>query len=144
MDVRGGTDRGIVGGGRNLRGNSLVIAIRTAVVTMSPMLRDIIKELPVGCMRLDIVAEFTTRDLLGDRLKLILPDIILIELARGESDRIARGILAAVPRSRVIAFSSSGGNLYIHEMRPRRTVVSDVSAKAMVRALYTAPRAPKV
>jgi chemotaxis response regulator CheB len=121
-----------------------VIAIRTAVVTMSPMLRDMIKELPIGRVRLEIVAEFTTRDLLGDRLQMILPDIVLIQLARGETDRIARGILAAVPRSRVIAFSGGGRSLYIHEMRPHRKIVSDVSAKVVVRALCTSPRAAKV
>jgi chemotaxis response regulator CheB len=121
-----------------------VIAIRTAVVTMSPMLRDIIKELPTGRVRLEIVAEFTTRDLLGDRLKSILPDIVLIQLVRGETDRIARTILAAVPRTKVIAFSSTGRNVYIHEMRPYRTALSDVSVNQVMRALGFPRRAQRV
>jgi chemotaxis response regulator CheB len=121
-----------------------VIAIRTAVVTMSPMLRDIIMALPTGGVRLEIVAEFPTRDLLGDRLKTILPDIILIELARGETDRIARTILAAVPRSKVIAFSRGGRHVYIHEMRPHRTALSDASAKMVIRRVCSPPRARRV
>ena len=112
-----------------------MIALRTAVVTMSPMLRDIVEKLPGGSVRLEIVAEFETRDRLKDRLKAILPDMVLIELARGETDRIARTILAAVPRGRVIAFSGGGRHAYIHEMRPHRTVSSDVSAKTVIRAL---------
>jgi len=144
MDVRGGGNRGIVGWGRTLRGKPLVTAIRTAVVTMSPMLRDIVQELPPGRLRLEIVAEFTTRDLLCDRLKAILPDVVLIGLARGETDRIARSILAALPRSRVIAFSSAGSHVYIHEMRPHRIALSDASATAVIRALRSPQRAHRV
>jgi chemotaxis response regulator CheB len=121
-----------------------VTAIRTAVVTMSPLLRDIVKELPTGRVRLQIVADLTTRDLLLDRLKTILPDVVLIGLARGETDRIARSILAALPRSRVIAFSSAGRQVYIHEMRPHRTALSDASASAVIRALWSPQRARRV
>jgi DNA-binding NarL/FixJ family response regulator len=117
-----------------------MIAIRTAVVTMSPMLRDMIKALPTGSVRLEIVAEFTTRELLADRLKAILPDMVLIELAQGETDRIARTILAAVPRGRVIAFSGGARHAYIHEMRPHRTALSNVSAKTVIRAISSCHR----
>lgn len=117
-----------------------MIAIRTAVVTMSPMLRDIIKDLPSDDEGIEIVAEFTTRDQLEDQLKAILPDIVLIGLARGETDRVARSVLAVVPGARVIAFSGSGRHIYIHEMRPHRTALCDVSAKTVVRALYSRHR----
>jgi hypothetical protein len=111
---------------------------------MSPMLRDIIIELPAGRGRVEIVAEFTTRDLLGDRLKSILPDIGVIGLARGESDRIARTIPAAVPRSKVIAFSGAGRHVYIHEMRPHRSALPDASAKELIRALFFLRRGRRV
>jgi hypothetical protein len=107
---------------------------------MSPMLRDIIKELPVAGVYLEIVAEFTTRDQLAERLKAILPDVVLIGLARGETDRIARAVLIAVPRGKVVAFSGGGRHVYIHEMRPHRTASSDVSAKMVIRALYSSRR----
>ena len=118
--------------------------LRTAVVTMTPMLRDIVTKLPPGRVRLDIVANFTTRDLLLERLKALCPDMVLIELARGETDRVARAILAALPRSRVIAFSGGGRNLYIHEMRPHRMALLDVSAKAVARALNGSPWSRRV
>jgi hypothetical protein len=102
---------------------------------MTPMLRDIVTKLPAGRVRLDIVADLTTRDLLVERLKALCPDMILIELARGETDRIARAVLTAVPRSKVIAFSGGGRNLYIHEMRPHRKALFDVSAQTVTRAL---------
>ena len=121
-----------------------MIAIRTAIVTMSPMLRDIVKELPTGRERLEIIAELTDRDLLADRLKAILPDLVLIGLARGESDRIARSILMALPRSRVIALSSAGRHVYIHEMRSHRTALCDASATAVIRALGSPGRARRV
>jgi hypothetical protein len=113
-----------------------VITIRAAVVTMSSMLRDIISELPSGQRHLEIVAEFATRDLLHDRLHAVHPDLVLVELARGETDRIARTILAAVPCARVVAFSGGGRHVYIHEMRPHRRAMSNISARAIIRALY--------
>ena len=121
-----------------------MIAIRTAVVTMSPMLRDIIKALPTGSVRLEIVAELATRKLLKNQLKAISPDMVLIGLARGEKDRIARTVLSVVPRSKVIAFSGAGRHVYIHEMRPHRTELSDVSAKVVIRAVCAVHRARKV
>jgi hypothetical protein len=117
------------------KGKARVIAIRTAVVTMSPMLRDIVMKLPTRSVGLVIVAEFDTRTLLEDRLKAVLPDIVLIGLARGETDRIAKTVLAAVPHSRVIAFSSGVRRVYIHEMRPHRTALSNASAQAIRSAL---------
>jgi chemotaxis response regulator CheB len=117
-----------------------VIPIRTAVVTMSPMLRDIVKELPTRGVRLKIVAEFGTRDLLLEQLKTIRPDMVLIGLARAETDQIGRTILLALPWSRVIVFSSGARHLYIHEMRPHRRVLSDVSAQAVIRALRASNR----
>jgi DNA-binding NarL/FixJ family response regulator len=116
-----------------------MITLRTAVVTMSPMLRDIISELSGGRERIKIVAEFATRDRLQDRLRETLPDIVLIELARDESDQIARTILAAVPCARVVAFAGGGCHVYIHEMRPCRTVWADASVGMIIRALQ-APR----
>ncbi len=108
------------------------------------MLRDIIKELPTGHVRLKIVAEFTTRDLALDQIKTLLPDLVLIGLVSGETDRIARTILAAVPGGKVIAFSSGGRHVYIHEMRPHRTALSDASATAVISALRSPQRAWRV
>jgi hypothetical protein len=117
--------------------NPHAVAIRTAVVTMSPMLRDIIKGLRTGGARLEIVAEFTTRDQLVDRLKAILPDMVLIGFARGETDRIAHTILIALPHSKVVGFSGGGRRVYIHEMRPHRKALANVSAKAVISAIYS-------
>jgi hypothetical protein len=113
----------------------VVPILRTAIVSMTPMLRDIVTKLPAGRVRLDIVADLTTRDHLAERLKSLCPDMVLIELARGETDRIARAVLTAVPRSKVIAFSGGGRNLYIHEMRPHRRALFDVSAQTVTRAM---------
>jgi hypothetical protein len=70
---------------------------------MSPMLRDIIMELATSNVALEIVADFPTRDRIADRLKAILPGLVLIGLARGETDQIARDILLAAPYSKVVA-----------------------------------------
>ena len=116
-----------------------MVAIQAAIVTISPLLRDIIKAISGGDARITMVAEFATRDQLAENLRALRPDLVLIGLEPGESDRIAALVLTASPCSRVIAFSSDGRDAYLHELRPRRRAAPNVSAKAVIR-MINAPR----
>jgi DNA-binding NarL/FixJ family response regulator len=109
--------------------------IRTVVVTMSPLLSDIIKQLLIHQTVLDVIAEFDTRDALEERLRNTAPNLILIGLRPGEGDGIGLSFLALVPAAKVIAFSSDGRHAYLHEMRAHRAALIEVSPQALIDAI---------
>ena len=109
--------------------------IRTVVVTMSPLLAGIIEESMSPRLTLDVVARFAARDFSEQRLRDISPDLILVGLGPGEADGVARSLLALAPLAKVIALSSDARRGYVHEMRPRRAVLTDLSPQALVSEL---------
>jgi DNA-binding NarL/FixJ family response regulator len=108
---------------------------RTVVVTLAPLLRDIIKALVTDLITLDVVADFGSRGEIAQDLALMRPDLILIGLEPGETDEVGLNLLTQVPAAKVIAISNDGRDAYIHEMRPSRTVLSSVSPKDLVAAI---------
>src|SRR5262249_30668507 len=86
--------------------SSLVPAIRTVMVTMSPMFRNLVTELMIRHRCLNVVAELDTREGLQERLRSLAPDLILIGLRRNEGDEIGLSLLHNRPNAKVIAFSS--------------------------------------
>src|SRR5262245_54175292 len=113
----------------------LETSVRTVMVTMSPLLGDIIKQLTAGKFVLDIVAHLDSRISLGRKLRKIAPDLVLLGLRSHETDRIGRTLLTLIPTARVIAFSSDARLAYLHEMRPHRVAIMDVSARALAEVI---------
>ena len=79
--------------------------IRIAIVTMAPMEGSIIPELINGYADVELVGSFATRADAEMALPEMVPDLVLIGLYEGETDRIADKLLGLVPSSKVIAFS---------------------------------------
>jgi hypothetical protein len=112
-----------------------VTAIRTVTVTMSPLFRDLVARLMARHGGLDLVAELTVREGLEERLQLLLPALILVGLERNEGDEIGLSLVRLLPRACVIAFSADGRNVFVHRMRPHRSVLLDVSPQMLVNAI---------
>ncbi|MEE1658334.1 hypothetical protein VB618_19215 [Microvirga sp. CF3062] len=111
------------------------VGIQTALVTLSPLLSDIITRAIRPEIELDVVAELHSGDLLKEQLRLIGPELILIGLQAGQTDAIAATALAAVPTAKVIAFSSDCRHAYLHEMRPYQIMLIDVTPAALAGAI---------
>jgi chemotaxis response regulator CheB len=105
---------------------------RVAIVTIRPLLADILREILTGQMAIEIVAQIGRRTRLEQRLRDAHPDLVLIGLRRGESDAIAQGILTALPGAKIIAFSSDLHCVWVHQMRPHRTELHDFSKEALI------------
>jgi hypothetical protein len=105
------------------------------MVTLSPLLADIIERLVAGPIALDVVARFDNRDLLKDKRLEIGPDLVFVGLRLRETDRIGRWLLKLLPMAKVIAFSSDVRHAYIHEMRAPRTAIIDVSGRALIEVI---------
>jgi DNA-binding NarL/FixJ family response regulator len=119
------------------RGNILVAGIRTVIVTMSPLLTDIIEQLLSGRVTLEVIGRFDVRTLLEEKLRVLAPDLILVGLRRGETDEIGRTLLSLVPVAKVIAFTNDARHGYVHEMRAHRAALIDISPQALIKAIHT-------
>jgi DNA-binding NarL/FixJ family response regulator len=92
-----------------------VTVIRTVVITLPMMISDIVKELLIDDVELDIVGRFDNRERIEDKLRAVLPSLVLIGLGPGESGTSAQSFLAVVPNAKVIAFSSDGRSAYVSQ-----------------------------
>jgi DNA-binding NarL/FixJ family response regulator len=99
--------------------------IRTVVVTMPAMLRDLINQVALGQVDLDIVDEFQARRALRQRLNKIQPDLVIIGLRRNESDAVIRNLLAAVPTAKFIVFPAHARAVQGVELRLYCTDLGD-------------------
>jgi DNA-binding NarL/FixJ family response regulator len=112
-----------------------VVGIRTALVSLSPLLSDIITQAIKREIELDVVAQISGRGSLEQQLRLIDPDLILIGLRVGETDAIAATALAAAPAAKVIAFSADCRHAYLHEMRACQSTLINVTPAALAEAI---------
>jgi DNA-binding NarL/FixJ family response regulator len=116
-------------------GSSLVPAIRTVVVTMSPIFRNLVTELMIRHRCLNVVAELDTREGLEERLRSLAPNLILIGLHRNEGDEIGLSLLHNLLNAKVIAFSSDARHAFVQRMQPQCTVLRDVSPQMLIDAI---------
>jgi DNA-binding NarL/FixJ family response regulator len=114
----------------------LSVDIRTALVTLPPLISDIISQAIKPEIELDVVADFHSGGaLLKEQLRLIAPELILIGLHAGEKDAIALTALAAAPAAKVIAISADCRHSYLYEMRPYQMELIDVTPVALAGAI---------
>jgi hypothetical protein len=109
--------------------------IRTVVVTMSPLLSDIVEQSVIGHVVLDIVARLDLRNLIEERLQRLNPELVLIGLQPDETDEIGRALLSLVPTARVIAFSSDARHAYLHLMVAHRVTLFNVAPPLLIEAI---------
>jgi chemotaxis response regulator CheB len=102
---------------------------------MSPLMADILRGTLSGEVAIDIVARLPDRRRIEPRLRAIKPDLVMIGLRRNESDAIALTLVRALPQAKIVAFSSDSRLVYVHEMRPHRSVLADLSRDALLAAL---------
>jgi len=111
------------------------------MVTISPLFADIIRQMLAGRVAIEFAAEIRHRKRLKARLLTLQPEFVLIGLRRGEDDTIGRTILDTLPQAKVIAFSYDASSAYVHEMRPHRTELQDLSMEALF-SLLSLPSRP--
>jgi DNA-binding NarL/FixJ family response regulator len=109
--------------------------IRTAMVTITPIISDIIETMLSARASLNVLAHFNDREEIAERLVAVSPDLVLIGLQHEETDDIARALLMLIPVAKVVAISSDGRNAYVHEMRAHRRALADVSPRTLINAI---------
>jgi DNA-binding NarL/FixJ family response regulator len=109
--------------------------VRTIVVTMSPLLADIVLTFLKSHLAINVVGVLDDREALAQRLADIRPDLVLLGLLEAESDACARPLLASVPSARVLVLAPNGQNAWLHEMRPHRLALPSFSRRRLLRML---------
>ena len=115
--------------------------VRTVVVTMSPLLADIVLNFLKSGLAIDLIDVLEDREALAQRLADLRPDLVLLGLRETESDACARPVLASVPSARVLALAPNGQHAWLHEMRPHRVALPHVSKRGLLRILSSRYRA---
>lgn len=112
-----------------------VAGIRTVIVTISPLLADLIHRLAEGHIRLEVIAVLETRDSLVERLKSLAPALVLLGLDASEDDAIAARLVDVVPGLRVLAFARDASHVFLHETGKAAQAFVDPSPSELITAL---------
>ncbi len=112
-----------------------MLAIRTLVVTVAPLLAELVIGVLAPYLRCDVVGVLDNREELAAHLAALAPDLVLLGLLAGETDASARALLAMLPTAKILALAPSGQHAWLHEMRPRRTTLADLSVTTLVTTL---------
>jgi len=112
-----------------------VASFRVAVVTLSPIIVDIITTLLSDRMALRIVLQVDSRDGIEMRLAGLQPNLVLIGLRKGETDVIARELLLGLPSATIISFASDGRNAFLHYTRRHRRALRDITPRVLIRTI---------
>jgi DNA-binding NarL/FixJ family response regulator len=113
----------------------IVVIVRTLVVTVAPLLADLIQKVLRPNLTLDIVGVLSTRESLPQHLRVLAPDLLLLGLTQSETDAIALPLLATVPSAAILVVAPSGQHAWLYEMQPHRSAMLDLSVAALARAL---------
>jgi DNA-binding NarL/FixJ family response regulator len=112
----------------------MMAAVRTAMIGMSPMFRDIVKRSVARHVTLEVILEMKAHESL-DQLKNFAPELVLICLNPAFRDDIGEKILTVLPSARVIVFSRDKRDGYLYETRPTRATLSDISPEKLIKAI---------
>jgi DNA-binding NarL/FixJ family response regulator len=112
-----------------------VVAVRTLIVTVSPLLADLVKTVLRPHLFLDVVEVLSTRDRLMERLHDLSPDLVLLGLLNSEDDSCAVPLLAALVSVRILALAANGAQAWLYEAGPHRTALSKLSPSDLIDAL---------
>lgn len=128
--------RGLQDGGLTVRGrDKSVAAIRTLVVTVSPLLTDLVTAVLEPRLTLDLIGVLASRERLVEQLHELAPDLVLLGLLGAETDACARPLLAALPSAQFVVLAANGQNAWLYQMRPHRTALTDLSLPDLTNVL---------
>jgi hypothetical protein len=103
--------------------------VRTVMVTLSPLLRDIIMQLVVS---LELVAILETREAVADSLNLLAPELVIIGLLPGEDPA---GLHADWPRADMLALAHDSRSAWLYAQDGHHEALADLSPESLLAAM---------
>lgn len=108
---------------------------RLVVVSMSPLLRDMIVALVNNHIASTLVAEFDNCAEAASRVASLTPDFVFVGLCSADPDVLGVALLAQIPTAQVIVISNDARTASIYERRTCRTDLIDVSPQSLGEAI---------
>jgi hypothetical protein len=109
--------------------------LRTLIVTLSPMLRDLVLRVVAPEVSIDILDTLDTREGLAERVRELAPELVLVGLMASERDDVAQRLLDAEPAPWVLVFSPQGRTAWLYRAGIGRVTLADLSVRALKAAL---------
>jgi DNA-binding NarL/FixJ family response regulator len=125
---------------RHVEANSVMV--RTLVVTVSPLLAELLTSVLQPYLPLHVIGVLQTRDHLAEHLCKASPDLVLLGLIGTETDACARPLLRTLPSAEILVIAPDGRHAWLHDMRPHRTALTDLSVPSLIRVLASRFDAP--
>jgi hypothetical protein len=110
-------------------------AIKTVMVAVPPLLRDLIQCLAEGRVELDLIAELDHGGALLSQLQHIQPGLVVVGPHRQGSDEDIAAILAQFPATRVIRFSAGLREISGYCLQRHQVTLTDASPQSLLELL---------
>lgn len=113
----------------------LVAIVSTVVVTVSPLLADLVLDVLRPHLELRVDAVIGRRDRLADHLCALAPDLVVLGLRENETDELAGALLPILPTAEFLVVAANGRHAWLYGMRPHRAALDELTVSSLVSAL---------
>jgi DNA-binding NarL/FixJ family response regulator len=110
---------------------------RIVLIDMSPLLREIVREIIVREPDLEIVAEHETIDV-GEAVERDDPDFVIVGPDAATEGGV-RSLVGAGLGLRALEVHSNGKESVLYELRPHRIALGEISSDTLLRAIRAVP-----
>jgi hypothetical protein len=127
---------------RRSGGSRRVVArMRTVVVTLSPLLGEMLTQALAASLALAPFTILRTRTRLATRLRALAPDVVLLGLRPRETAGLAQALAESLPQTRILAFAADGRLASLHVAGHSAQPVNDLSLRGIAAILAMPPQA---
>ncbi len=109
--------------------------LRAVLVTVSPLLGEILLAALLPHLKLDVIATLETREGLAASLSAWSPDLVLVGLLGAETEAVALAMLAVVPTAKILAVTTSGEPVWLLEVDKPPQALSSLSISEMAKCV---------
>jgi hypothetical protein len=111
-----------------------MLTTKIVLLGMPTMLRQLLVRIVAQVPDVDIVAELPDDDLRSPRVAETTADVVVVDSDQAPPEDVAALLLARC-RTKVLGLSSDGRRAFLHELRPHRVPLGELSPAALVEVL---------
>jgi hypothetical protein len=116
-----------------------VARARIALVTVAPLLGELVIHVLAGHLPLELVGTLASRDGLPAFLADCRPDLLLLGLLPGEVDAGAQALCELLPAARILVLAPDGARAWLHVAGAPPQPLAELSVAGLLQALIPCP-----